>query len=435
MDLPPEECRGASVFQTGLVTALPTLCMVLGSAAISLNEPSAQVQACFQNLSAGLLIGAVVTDIFPMLKEQLSVDTEAPELQYAAAVLGFVAALLLMYGLEALNEEGGGDDKASSAVLRTRSGSLDSVLSLLHESDLQQPFLVGAEEEQTQFRSAVRRLVDGAESLSKLVSQDNVDREELDRQVHGMEAMLHSARRMCRGAEPIDKHNSLRLRFHAGELVANVAVLQEIEPIEFAKFDRQLAVLTGTLRHIHKHAERATFRRWGPPLRIRKEHEEQQKDVIKEDTELSDATIPSSFLVAVMVDSVVDGMLIGLASAVCLSSGMLMAMATAIEMGFLGYSFAITLVNAVQRGPKLGLLIVPPLMMFLSSILASTAADAVKDQPAFVALAAFSMVAVLFLVVHELLVEAHEKEGHDGWRVSVWLYLGLFMSIAMDSTL
>jgi len=414
--------------------------MVLGSAAISLNEPSAQVQACFQNLSAGLLIGAVVTDIFPMLKEQLSINTEAPELQYGAAVLGFIAALLLMYGLEALNEEGGGgaaDDKASSAALRTRSGSLDSVLSLLQDSDLQQPFLTaGAEEEQTIFRAAVLRLVEGAEVLSKLVQQENVDREELDRQVHGMEAMLHSARRMCRGAEPIDKYNSSRLRFHASELISNVAALQEIDPIELARFDKQLQVLTGTLRHIHKHAERATFRRWGPPRRIIKDREEgKQKEVIKEDTELSNTPLPTSFLVAVMVDSVVDGMLIGLASSVCISSGMLMAMATAIEMGFLGYSFAITLLNAVQRGPKLGLLIVPPLMMFLSSVLASTAADAVKDQPAFVALAAFSMVAVLFLVVHELLVEAHEKEGQDGWRVSVWLYMGLFMSIAMDSTL
>eukprot|EP00971_Amphidinium_carterae_P088364 1748144-Amphidinium_carterae.1 len=129
-----------------------------------------------------------------MLKEQLSINTEAPELQYGAAVLGFIAALLLMYGLEALNEEGGGgaaDDKASSAALRTRSGSLDSVLSLLQDSDLQQPFLTaGAEEEQTIFRAAVLRLVEGAEVLSKLVQQENVDREELDRQVHGMEALM-----------------------------------------------------------------------------------------------------------------------------------------------------------------------------------------------------------------------------------------------------
>eukprot|EP00971_Amphidinium_carterae_P030268 595528-Amphidinium_carterae.1 len=39
----PGACLGATLFQTCLVTAWPTLCMVLGSAAISLNEPSAQV--------------------------------------------------------------------------------------------------------------------------------------------------------------------------------------------------------------------------------------------------------------------------------------------------------------------------------------------------------------------------------------------------------
>ena len=36
-----------------------------------------------------------------------------------------------------------------------------------------------------------------------------------------------------------------------------------------------------------------------------------------------------------------------------------------------------------------------------------------QDQPAFVALISFSMVALLFLVVQELLVEAHEKDGAE----------------------
>ena len=48
-------------------------------------------------------------------------------------------------------------------------------------------------------------------------------------------------------------------------------------------------------------------------------------------------------ILAVVVDSGVDGMLIGLAGSVARSSGCLMAIATAIEMGFLGYSFACSL--------------------------------------------------------------------------------------------
>ena len=43
-------------------------------------------------------------------------------------------------------------------------------------------------------------------------------------------------------------------------------------------------------------------------------------------------------------------MLIGLASSVNRGSGALMAIATAIEMGFLGYSFSISLTDAVKRG-------------------------------------------------------------------------------------
>lgn len=52
--------------------------------------------------------------------------------------------------------------------------------------------------------------------------------------------------------------------------------------------------------------------------------------------------------------------------------------------------------------------------------------------------------AVLFLVLDELLLEAHEKDESEvgrcelglrmrqGWTVSVWLYVGLLLSIAFD---
>jgi len=50
-----------------------------------------------------------------------------------------------------------------------------------------------------------------------------------------------------------------------------------------------------------------------------------------------------------------------------------------------------------------------------------------KSTPAFCGL-----IAVLFLVLDELLLEAHEKEESEGWTVSVWLYIGLLLSIAFD---
>merc|ERR1719401_48968 len=59
--------------------------------------------------------------------------------------------------------------------------------------------------------------------------------------------------------------------------------------------------------------------------------------------------VPWGLVLAVLVDSIVDGMLIGLAGSVALNSGWLMAVATAIEMGFLGYSFACSAARPAEQ--------------------------------------------------------------------------------------
>ncbi|CAE8581814.1 unnamed protein product [Polarella glacialis] len=111
-------------------------------------------------------------------------------------------------------------------------------------------------------------------------------------------------------------------------------------------------------------------------------------------------------------------------------------MATAIEMGFLGYSFACSLTQAVSRSWDAAvILMVPPLAMLCASVAAYLTAHQVQGTPIFSALIAFALAAVLFLVLQELLLEAHEKQESEGWTVSVWLYIGLLMSICIDIAL
>ncbi|CAK0846861.1 unnamed protein product [Prorocentrum cordatum] len=88
-----------------------------------------------------------------------------------------------------------------------------------------------------------------------------------------------------------------------------------------------------------------------------------------------------------------------------------MATATALEMGFLGYSFACSLVKALRCRAFVPVLAVPPLAMVAASVAASAAAARLEHSPAFCGLIAFSLVALLFLVLQELLIEAHEKDG------------------------
>ncbi|CAE8623952.1 unnamed protein product [Polarella glacialis] len=116
----------------------------------------------------------------------------------------------------------------------------------------------------------------------------------------------------------------------------------------------------------------------------------------------------------------IDGMLIGLSGSVDKKTGCLMAMATAIEMGFLGFSFACSIVQSKGVARLLSLLILatPPLAMLAASLAASAGAQEIEGSPAFVGLIAFSLVALLFLVVEELLLEAHAKEDGDSWHIS-----------------
>ena len=294
-----------------------------------------------------------------------------------------------------------------------------------------------SEEECSRLRWAVSRLQAKGSNLRSLVDAEEVDREALDEEVHNLDFLVDSARRICRGAEPIEPRNANRLRHHVSQLVSGIERLQHLDLSQPVAVDQELKQTAACVRHIHSHAERATFRRWHPPHR-----EVRPALTTVQENEASRDSIPTTLvplgmlrmIVAVVVDSSVDGMLIGLAGSVARGSGFLMAIATAIEMGFLGYSFACSLTKALRNRCWMAAVILaaPPITMLLASIVAFQGAYEAKSTPAFCGLIAFAMAALLFLVLDELLLEAHEKEESEGWTVSVWLYIGLLLSIAFD---
>jgi len=419
------------------VTAVPALAMALGSAAISVGEPSERLQARLQHFSAGLLIGAVVTDIFPILRGRLvsAGVGRAKVVQWPsllAAFVGFALGLLLMYGLKSLSPEESesvDNSKPEEREGASRRGSVDSALAPREVSDAALPLLVpttsGPLADDNGVHQAIARLDARATALSMLVAEEEVDREAVDEEVHGIDFLLDAARRSCRKAEPVDVRNALRLREHAGELAEDVARVRGLDAHDLSAIDKQLKVIAATLRHVHSHVDRGVFRRWRPqPCR---------DTVVQQPAPIT--SVPWGLVVAVVVDSMVDGMLIGLAGSVAIESGWLMAMATAIEMGFLGYSFACSLTKTVQRCKAVAILALPPLTMLTASTVAFAGASDVEGQPSFVGLIAFALVALLFLVVEELLLEAHEKEGSEVWHISGWLYVGLLLSVILDAVL
>lgn len=430
----PDE--GATLAETLAITAIPALCMAFGSMAVSLAEPSEKFQGRMQHLSAGILTGAIIADIFPILKKRLFVHTPGRPrkvvwMNCVAAVVGFFLALALMYSVKSLDLEDDDEDIDETAAPEKAAPVLTQPL--LEDASEIKPSGVWKQEgdfaqESNRMDVSYARLTASCEKLTDLCNQDPVDRDAIDEEIHVLEFFVDSARRHTRGAEPIDKKNAERLKFHIAELAGDVTQLMESDKGKVAGVDRQLKTIAATLRHIHSHTHRGRFRRFAMSRPKAEEHGAKGNESIT-------PAVPLALIFAVVIDSVVDGMLIGLAASVARNSGVLMSVATAIEMGFLGYSFACAVSRTMPCIKTAMILVVPPVTMLMAAGIAAYSTDDLEGTPMFVGLVAFALVALLFLVVQELLMEAHEKEGHELWQTSIWLYIGLLLSVGFDIVL
>jgi ZIP family zinc transporter len=173
------------------------------------------------------------------------------------------------------------------------------------------------------------------------------------------------------------------------------------------------------------HIEQTTFRRWGG---IKYADEDA---VIAPEAE----RLPWALMIAVTIDSGIDGLLCGLAYIAKPQAGMIMAFATCIEMGFLGLAYAASVQKATSSKTKLFVsILVPPFTMLVMGAAAGAGGDALTaNPPVFLGFVTFSIVALLFLVTQELLISAHEGAGGDDlWYVTVWVFLGLAVVVLME---
>jgi len=142
---------------------------------------------------------------------------------------------------------------------------------------------------------------------------------------------------------------------------------------------------------------------------------------------------PVAFTVAVLVDSGVDGLLIGLSSAAGASAGFVMAVALTIEMGFL----ALTLAAVMRRQPLCSAALVllgAPAALAAGAGVGAAVAAAVASSPALhTALVSFGIAALLYLVTEELLLEAHEgQEEEHVWYVDLCFFLGFMSAFLLE---
>ena len=147
------------------------------------------------------------------------------------------------------------------------------------------------------------------------------------------------------------------------------------------------------------------------------------------------AQIPSSLVMPVLVDAMLDGFLIGITSAVNPKAGLILGLANCIEMGFLGIALSIRIAKCTGSSVLLRVasLVAPPLAMFAMAMVGGLAGAGAESHPVLlVAVVCFGIVVLLALVCNELLIEAAEGNRDEVWWVSAMTFVGCYSVVVLD---
>ena len=150
----------------------------------------------------------------------------------------------------------------------------------------------------------------------------------------------------------------------------------------------------------------------------------------------SGSRLPLSLVAAVYVDSFIDGFLIGISCVFSQHAGLVLAAANVLEMGFVGASFANTVsrCTGASRQTRFVAIYTAPFIMLLGALIGAALGNVSKDVPAvFTGFVAFGVVALLFLVTHELLIEAHEstKDSDVVW-INMVFFFGIYIVLILN---
>ena len=141
---------------------------------------------------------------------------------------------------------------------------------------------------------------------------------------------------------------------------------------------------------------------------------------------------PTGMLSAVGIDLFVDGVVLGLAFLAGERAGFLLVIALTLEVLFLGLTLTTELADVIpSRAKVIALTVGVALLLPLGSMLATPVGKLPPDW--ILGFLAFGLMALLYLVTEELLVEAHEKP--DTPLISAMFFVGFLGLLLIEEAL
>ncbi len=141
---------------------------------------------------------------------------------------------------------------------------------------------------------------------------------------------------------------------------------------------------------------------------------------------------PVGLMSVTAIDIVVDGLVLGIAFAAGAKAGLLLTVALTIEVLFLGLTVANQLgASGASKGKVVGLTAGMVVLLPLGALLGGPVATLSATVRA--SFLAFGLIALLYLVTEELLVEAHEVEDRS-W-VTAMFFAGFLLLLLLDQAI
>jgi zinc transporter ZupT len=293
-------------------------------------------------------------------------------------------------------------------------------------------------EEKSNFLLISGRSGSQGQSLSDLNEETYAD--QIDEEIHKLQYNLDHCRRLIQGSESnivgvvprlwITESGKLSLRDGIVDLKQGAASLvrfltQDKHDTEsLVEIHRNMAEMDHQITHLHETVEEYSFK-WG-------RRHKRALIIIPQ----AGSQIPLGLIIPVTVDCIVDGFLVGTTCSISHQAGFILAMANCIEMGFLGLAVSMRIRNCTASSvwARYAALIVPPFIMFLSSVMGAFVGAAARSQPmVYIGFISFGVVALLYLVVNELLVEARESlAGNERWWTGMVIFIGIYLVLILD---
>ena len=138
---------------------------------------------------------------------------------------------------------------------------------------------------------------------------------------------------------------------------------------------------------------------------------------------------PMALLAAIGIDILVDGLVLGLAFVAGEKAGLLLTIALTLEVLFLGLTLTDELAETYRS--RLRIIVIVSALALLLPIGALAAVPVAALSPVMIAgFLSFGLMALLYLVTEELLVEAHEKP--DTPLISSMFFVGFLALLTLE---